>query len=288
MNPEGKYMYCIIECASPKSFGPIGIGGRGDELTTVSYRNLSAVVSHSPIIEHRVSRENTMAHQSAIETVMTEYPVLPVRFSTIAETQEEIIEKVLKPRYEEFLELLAWVGDKKELGLKIYWQEMKAILNEVVEADEAIKSFRDEIQKKSQNQIYYDQIEIGKMIEKALNEKREKEGEFLIKPLKELAEDTKVHTTYLPELIVSAAFLVKKTMEPQFDQAVNRIQEDFPGRHRINYIGEAPPVNFVNIVIKWDREAESLRASRSEAKQSQNSEIASATSGVPPRNDKET
>lgn len=248
-------MYCIIECASPRNFGPIGVGGRGDELTTVTYRNLSAVVSHSPIIEHRVSRENTMAHQSAIETVMKEYPVLPVRFSTIAETEEEIIEKVLKPRYEEFQKLLAWIGDKKELGLKVYWQEMKAILNEIVEQNQAIKSFKEEIQKKLPQQAYYDQIEIGKMIESALNEKRKKEGEFLIKPLKELAEDTKVNTTYLPELIVSAAFLVKKTMEPRFDQAVNRIQEDFPpGRHRINYIGEAPPVNFVNIVIKWDRE----------------------------------
>ena len=252
---EGKYMYCIIECEVPKNFGPIGVGGRGDELTTVSYQRLSAVVSNSPVIEYRVTRENTMTHQSAIETVMKEYPVLPIRFSTIAETEEEIVEKVLKPRYEEFKTLLAWISNKKELGLKVYWQEMKAILNEIVEGNETIKSFKEEIQKRSPQQAYYDQIEIGKMIEKELNEKREKEGEFLIKPLKELAEDSKVHATYIPELIVSAAFLVKKTMELQFDLAVNRIQEDFPGRHRINYVGEAPPVNFVNIVIHWDRPA---------------------------------
>ena len=248
-------MYCIIECASPKNFGPIGLGGRGDELTTVTYGDLSAVVSSSPIQDFRVTRENTMTHQHAIETVMKEHPVLPIRFSTIAETEEEIVERVLKPRYEEFQELLAWVGDKKELGLKVYWQEMKAILNEIVENDKAIKSFKEAIQAKPSQQAYYDQIEIGKMIEEALNEKRKKEGEFLIKPLKELAEDTKVHTTYLPEHIVSAAFLVKKTMEPQFDRAVNRIQEDFPGRHRITYVGEAPPVNFVNIMINWDRES---------------------------------
>ena len=255
MNREGKYMYCVIEGNSVKNFCPVGVGGRGDELTTVTYHDLSAVVSNSPIQEYRVTRENTMTHQRAIETVMKEYPVLPIRFSTIAESEEEIIERVLRGRYEEFQELLDWIRDKKELGLKIYWQDMKSILNELVEADESIKSFRDQIQKKSQNQIYYDQIEIGKMIEKALNEKREKEGEFLIKPLKELAEDSKVHVTYIPELIASAAFLVKKTMEPEFDRAVNRIQEEFPGRHRITYVGEAPPVNFVNIVIHWDRES---------------------------------
>ncbi|MBI3307676.1 MAG: GvpL/GvpF family gas vesicle protein, partial [Candidatus Omnitrophica bacterium] len=74
---EGKYMYCIIECDGAKNFGAIGVGGRGDELTTVSYQSLSAVVCHSPVIEYRVTRENTMTHQSAIETVMKEYPVLP-------------------------------------------------------------------------------------------------------------------------------------------------------------------------------------------------------------------
>ena len=27
--PEGKYVYCIVESKEPRSFGPIGIGGRG-------------------------------------------------------------------------------------------------------------------------------------------------------------------------------------------------------------------------------------------------------------------
>ena len=27
---EGKYVYCIIESKEPRSFGPIGIGARGD------------------------------------------------------------------------------------------------------------------------------------------------------------------------------------------------------------------------------------------------------------------
>ena len=27
--PEGKYVYCIIETSEPRSFGSMGIGGRG-------------------------------------------------------------------------------------------------------------------------------------------------------------------------------------------------------------------------------------------------------------------
>ena len=41
--PEGKYVYCIIESKEPRSFGPIGIGGRGDEVYTVHHDGLAAV-----------------------------------------------------------------------------------------------------------------------------------------------------------------------------------------------------------------------------------------------------
>jgi hypothetical protein len=47
---EGIYVYCIIESAEPRSFGKIGIGGRGDEVYTVHQEDLAAVVSRSPLM----------------------------------------------------------------------------------------------------------------------------------------------------------------------------------------------------------------------------------------------
>ena len=49
---EGKYIYCIIASNEVQSFGPLGIGGRGDELQTIFYNGISAVVSDSPIISY--------------------------------------------------------------------------------------------------------------------------------------------------------------------------------------------------------------------------------------------
>jgi len=43
----GVYVYCIIESEEPRTFGKIGIGGRSDEVFTVHYRDLAAVVSHA-------------------------------------------------------------------------------------------------------------------------------------------------------------------------------------------------------------------------------------------------
>ena len=54
---EGKYVYCIIETNEPRSFGPMGIGGRGDDVYTVRHKGLAAVVSNTPLVVYDPTRE---------------------------------------------------------------------------------------------------------------------------------------------------------------------------------------------------------------------------------------
>ena len=87
---QGKYIYCVMESGGPQSFGPFGIGGRGDQLHTICFNGVAALVSDAPLGKYRVSRENSLAHEKAIETVMAEYAALPVRFATVAEDEEMV------------------------------------------------------------------------------------------------------------------------------------------------------------------------------------------------------
>ena len=114
---EGKYIYCITEASAPGSFGPLGIGGRGDPVHTVCCGDVAAVVSNAQIKKYRVSRENTLAHEKVIETVMSDRAVLPVRFATVTEDEEKVM-NVLKAEYDEFRELLRSMKGKVELGVK--------------------------------------------------------------------------------------------------------------------------------------------------------------------------
>jgi hypothetical protein len=81
---EGIYIYCIIESQEPLLFGAVGIGGRGDDVYTVSFQDIGAVVSKSPVKKYPVARENLIPHEQVIEEVMKTHTVLPVRFATIA------------------------------------------------------------------------------------------------------------------------------------------------------------------------------------------------------------
>ena len=60
---QGKYVYCIIRTDSPKDFGSVGIGGRGDKVYTIPYNEFAAVVSNCPLIVFDPTRENALAHE---------------------------------------------------------------------------------------------------------------------------------------------------------------------------------------------------------------------------------
>jgi len=102
MEKEGKYIYCIVATSQERNFGPIGIGGRGDEVLTIGYDDLSMIVSSHPMTKFTVNRENMLAHEKVIEEVMKEFDgVLPVRFGTIASSADEI-RNLLDRRCREF------------------------------------------------------------------------------------------------------------------------------------------------------------------------------------------
>jgi hypothetical protein len=135
---EGKYIYCIIETKAERNFGPIGIGGSGDEVTTLSHKDLSMVISNSPMTKYVVSQENLLAHEKVIEEVMKEFTVLPVRFCTIASSVDEV-RNLLDRRYREFKNLLRDMDHKVELGVKALWKNMHTIFKEIVQENQGIK-----------------------------------------------------------------------------------------------------------------------------------------------------
>lgn len=239
---NNKYIYCIIQSNHKKDFG--------EELTTVNYKDISAVISDCSVKEFTVSRENTMKHEKAIEGVMKEQPVLPVRFSTVADSENEIIEKVLVPRYDEFKDMLLWVGDKEEIGVRARWTDMDLVFKEILEENGQIKELKKKIENEKPEQTYYERIDLGKLIQERLKEKKSMEKNRIIDILKKEAEDYKVNEVYGDDAILNSAFLVKKEKEADFFGSVSRLQDGYGPKVQLRYVTGSPPFNFVNLVIK--------------------------------------
>ncbi|MCJ7507194.1 MAG: GvpL/GvpF family gas vesicle protein [candidate division Zixibacteria bacterium] len=259
---EGVYIYCIIdfkEGEPEKNFGPLGMGNRGDELRSLSYKDIAMVVSNSPIKKYPVSRENCLTHERAIEAVMKEgFTVLPVRYCTIADDEVQV-KKILKRDYEKFKELLLKMENKVELGLKAIFDE-KLIYQDILAKNKEIRLWKEKLIDKPPEKTHNQRVNLGRMVEAALNTEKEEAKTQTLLALKELSEDYVVNDNYGERMFLNASFLVANNKEQEFTVKVDELNERFGQRVKLKYVGGMPPFNFVCLEINLEVEGVELDA----------------------------
>src|SRR4051794_92310 len=161
----GKYVYCIIRSDRARDFGSIGIGG-GQRVYTVGFNNLAAVVSDTPIVIYDPTRENVLAHEFVNETVMREHTVIPMSFGTVFRSEDDVSE-LLRSTHQAFSDVLDKMRDKIEFGLKILWERDKVIAILEQENDE-IRRLKDEISRNTASSTYFARMQLGRLVESAL------------------------------------------------------------------------------------------------------------------------
>lgn len=266
MDKAGKYLYCIVQNVKLKQFSDSKLKIRPGEVRAekeqggfsvvgiekkrvyaVSEGELLAIVSDAEIKDYPISRENTLIHQKVIEEVMKEYDVLPVSFGTVAKSEKDLKEKILKPKRKEILSALEKIKGKIELNLKAIWLNLPGIFQEIIKENREIQAVKKEVSQVSGIVRTNSAIELGKMVASALERKKEREAADIMKTLKKIAEDFKENKVQLDQIIFNTAFLVSKEKEKEFDGEVSKLGEKYDGRIKFLYVGPLPPFNFVEL-----------------------------------------
>ena len=251
MTEERQYVYAIIGTDREVHFGPIGIcNGNNEVYTVVQDDGIGAVVSDSAILQYPVTRANTMAHQKVMETVMEQYPMLPVRFGTVSEGLGPIREKLLTDRGRELTDILAYMKGKVELGVKVIWKDLKPVFDEIATKNTDIIRLRDRLVKQ-RGGAQRDQVRLGEMVKKALEAWKAEKEKSIMATFEGLWVERKLNNHFGDQMITNAAFLVEKEKEKAFDLSVEQVADQYAGKMALKYVGPIPPCNFVEIVVKW-------------------------------------
>lgn len=245
---KGRYIYGIIRHTGPIDFGHIGMGNPAEKVYGINFRDISAIVSNSTVIQYEARRVNLITHEKVLEEIMKEFTVLPVRFSTISEEDGNTIDMILKKDYHKFSELLNKMEDKKELGIKVLIQE-NTMLENILEKYDEIRNLKEKLIKLPADKTHYQRIKIGKMVAEALKHESEYYKNEILELLNPLAEEVKINDNFGEQMVLNAAFLIKKSIEAQFDEAVNKLDEKNGHLLKFKYVGTLPPYNFVDLVI---------------------------------------
>ena len=242
-----KYLYGIVRGEQV----PVEtIGMDGAAVTYVAHDGLAVLVSDTDVEQYEQTRRYMMVHTKVLEEGMRHQNVLPIRFNTIAPREEIIVEQLLTQRRDEILGLFEMVDGRIELGVKAYWYQER-LFDDVVASNPPIQQLRDSLVGKGENESYYERIELGQMIEKAIEQKREDEKEQILQELQPLAKKMKTSHIGSERMVVNASFLIDRQREEAFDAAVNKLDGVLGEKMKFKYVGPVPPYNFVNLVVRW-------------------------------------
>jgi hypothetical protein len=255
MQQEGKYIYCVVETEQERNYGPVGVGARGDEVLTIGYDDLSMVVSTHPMTGCAANRENLITHQRVIEQMMGEFDsVLPVRFGTIASDADEV-RNLLDRRRREFKRRLADMDHKVELGVKGFWRDMSAVYDGLLRENPSLRQRKEALARNGDRDLRA-KIELGRLVKRMLEEKKQTLAEELVGRLHHSSYDHTLNKTLGDEMFINAAFLVGRGREKEFDNIMDDLSEEYGERMKFLYSGPLPVFNFVNLVIypeEWEK-----------------------------------
>jgi len=218
---------------------------------TVSHKDLAAVVSDTPIVIYDPTRENVLAHEFVNETVMREFTLIPMSFGTIFRSENDV-KALLSSTYQAFTDVLDKMQGKIEFGLKILWDRDKVVA--AIERDnDEIRRLKDEITRNAASSTYFARMQLGRLVEAAMEEASNRYVNHIHEQLKEVSVASRSSKVIGDRMILNAAFLVERKDEKAFDEKVKTISLQYEDLLTFKYTGPWPPYNFVNIKLKLEK-----------------------------------
>jgi hypothetical protein len=238
---SAKYIYGVLAGDAAPPDQP-GIGGA--PLGLVAEGGLAALTSDAPEGDLTMGREAMTAHARVLEAAHALGTVLPMRFGVVMADDAEIVERLLRPHRDELTAQLEEFDGKAELKLRATYEE-EPVLREVVREDQDVARLRDSLRGAPEDATYYGRIQLGELVSRAMERKREHDAAAIMETLSPLALATELAPPPHERIVLSASFLVPQSALADFDQAVERVGESQAGRMRFKYTGPLPPHSFV-------------------------------------------
>ncbi|HBW38548.1 GvpL/GvpF family gas vesicle protein [Desulfosporosinus sp. BICA1-9] len=187
------------------------------------------------------TRESMSLYTEVLCQVIKHTTVVPLRFGTLFD-QEEEIHMVLKKEKKRYFRFLTNLDNKIEVELKVWWK--KESFQDTMMKNKRLGRWKKAIER-GEGQGY-DVVEFGKAtMEVADYERKELEKSFLA-TLRPLADEWLVKDPMDEFQAFDGVFLVERQKEEDFDQAVGTLYEKYSATMIFKYTGPWAPHHFVN------------------------------------------
>lgn len=261
MGLDGKYIYGFVSTNERQNLGLMGIDQ--GEVSIFPYQDVAAVISDLPLIHFdslpkEALLQNLAIYQAVIEKVMKDNDIIPVKFGTMIEGEEEL-KRVLENGYGLISENLKQMEGKIELNVAAVWSDFETVLKEIGE-EEGIRKIKEEAASKAPDEVFEVKISVGRLVKESLDKRKEECASLILDVLKKEAEDHCPHAMMDDSMIMNTAFLINKDKQKAFEKKVDELDSHYQDKINFRIVGPLPPYSFSTFEITKMEFAELDRA----------------------------
>lgn len=241
---NGLYLYGIFPHP-----GPTALELQGLDKQPVSAHEVDGFVflySEAQQERYLASRRNLLGHEQVLEHAMERgyRTLLPLQFGLIIDTWESVQKQLLIPRGEGLKQLFTKLDGKREVSIKVLWDESTELEALMAEQDD-LREQRDRLEGTT---LSMDQVvRIGQSIERAMAARKQSIISDFQTTLNPLAVEVVENDPLTDSMIYNAAYLIEWDTEPLVSEAVEALDERFEGRLKIRYNNFTAPFNFAQL-----------------------------------------
>lgn len=234
------YVYCVTDKEPDLKV----VEGLTDNLYFISHFGIYAIVSIVGEVEfsEQALKKNladlswiekkARIHEGVIEGIMKSSSVLPLKFATLFNTEENL-KAMLEEKLQEFKENLEYLKDKEEWGVKIYC-DIDKLKENITRVNEDILKMAREIDSTSAGKSFFLKKKKEEMLIIAANNKIQEYGQDSFNKLKEHSVSAKINKL-LPkevfdkkeEMVLNSVFLVEKDKVNAFNTTVDILKKQY-------------------------------------------------------------
>jgi len=233
------YVYGMVPSSSPRTISVRGVHGAAVE--TVEHDGLGALTSvlQSTTLDARDLR----AHWRVLDEAFQQGVVLPLRFGTVAESEDAVRREVVDPNADRFSALMEQMSGMIQLNVKGQYDE-EVLLKEIVVSSPKVARLRERVRGQGAAPTSA-QLALGQLVEREIAANREADRAAVRETLEPFAVAVRDEDVAHPSAF-SAAFLVKREAMDDFGRAVAALREHFGDRIELRFTGPLPPFSFAD------------------------------------------
>lgn len=240
----GTYVYGIVSGDVELNSGVHGVGDPPGEIRLVRAADLAALVSDVDITKPLGTPEDMQAHQEILDSVVTETPLLPLRFGAVLTSEDAVAEDLLEANRDEFATALAELEGCAQFVVRGRYAE-SVILNEILSENSHAARLADRIRGADPEATRELRIQLGEIINAAVADTRQADTNLLVSAAKDHCTASAVRPATSDLDAAYVAFLVRADQAGELERALADLSDRWSGRVELSILGPMAPYDFV-------------------------------------------